>query len=77
MNGYEIVNVSDTTFEEGDAINYRIFQQEILNVRNLINEVLPLDGTKPMTGNPHMGGKEIVKMKPVTVAMMIRIKRVT
>ena len=32
-------------------------------MRNLVDEVLPLDGTKSMTGNLNRSGKEIVKMK--------------
>ena len=53
-NNNQIINLADTTFPEGDSINYRIFSQERLTVRNVINGNLPRDGTKQMRGNLDM-----------------------
>lgn len=67
MKGYEIINLrrfSNTTFEEGDAINYHVFQRERLNARNIVDKGQLLDGTKSMTGMLDMGGKEIINMIP-------------
>jgi len=62
MNGKKIINVGDTTYQESDVINYRIFQRERFEVRRLVSGVLPLDGTKPMTGNLDMGNKKITNL---------------
>ena len=68
MKGYKIINLrrlSNTTFEEGDAINYQVFQLKILNVRNIVDKGQLLDGKKSMrTGILDMSGKEIIYMKP-------------
>ena len=42
MNNDKIISVRDATFEDGDTIYYRVFQQERFNVRNLVNEGLRL-----------------------------------
>ena len=54
MNGEKIIHVPDTTFEDGDAINYRLFQRERLAMRDLVSAALPLDGTRPMADSLNM-----------------------
>lgn len=65
MNGSrnKIIDVSDTiSVVEMDAINYGGFQQEKLNMKNLVHNVLSLDGTRSMTANLDMGDRGIVNM---------------
>ena len=51
MNAKKIISIADTTVGDGDAINYRVFRQKELATRLLINDLLPLNGTKSMTSN--------------------------
>ena len=62
LNGKKIIHVTDTTYEDGDAINYRVFQRERRAVRNLVSDVLPLDGARPMTGNLNMNNNKITNL---------------
>lgn len=69
MNNKKILNVGDTTNQDVNAINYRIFHQERSELKRLINEVgaqtckaLPLDGTKPMAGDLDMNNNKITKL---------------
>jgi hypothetical protein len=67
MNNKKIVNLGDTTQQDGDAINYRHFNRETGVLKRLINNVsaqaLPRDGSDPMTGNLNMGRKKITDLQ--------------
>ena len=62
MNAKKVINVADTTYEYGDAIDYRILRQKELAARLVINDLLPLAGTKSMTGDLDMNNNRIINI---------------
>ena len=66
MNNKKIVNVGDTTEQDGDAINYRYFHRERGEMKRLINNVsaqaVQRDGSDPMTGNLNMDRNKITDL---------------
>jgi hypothetical protein len=66
MNNKKIVNLGDTTQQDGDAINYRHFNRETGVLKRLINNVsgraVQRDGSDPMTGNLNMDRNKITNL---------------
>ena len=66
MNNKKIVNVGDTTEQDGDAINYRYFHRERAEIERLINnasaQAVQRDGCVPMTGNLNMDSNKITNL---------------
>ena len=66
MNNNKIVNVGDTTEQDGDAINYRYFNREKGVLTGLINnasaQAVQRDGSVPMTGNLNMDSNKITNL---------------
>ena len=66
MNNNKIVNVGDTTEQDGDAINYRYFNRERGVLTGLINnasaQAVQRDGSVPMTGNLNMDSNKITNL---------------
>ena len=62
MNNNKIINVGDTTKQDGDVINYRYFNREKGVLTGLINnasaQAVQRDGSVPMTGNLNMDNKK-------------------
>ena len=48
----------------GTNAKHAVNKQQLEAVNNKINDLLKLDGSRAMTGNLDMGGKEIVNIKP-------------
>ena len=63
MNNNKIVNVGDTTEQDGDAINYRYFNREKGVLTGLINnasaQAVQRDGSVPMTGDLNMDRRKL------------------
>ena len=59
MNNNKIVNVGDTTEQDGDAINYRYFNREKGVLTGLIKQAVQRDGSVPMTGDLNMDSNKI------------------
>ena len=66
MNNKKIINVEDTTEQDGDAINYRYFNSEKGVLTGLINnastQAVQRDGSVPMTGNLNMDSNKITNL---------------
>ena len=66
MNNNKIINVGDTTEQDGDAINYRYFNREKGVLTGLINnasaQAVQRDGSVPMTGNLNMDSNKITNL---------------
>jgi len=66
MNNKKIVNVGDTTEQDGVAINYRFFNSEMGEMKRLINnasaQAVKRDGSDPMTGNLNMDSNKITNL---------------
>ena len=62
INNNKIINVGDTTEQDGNAINFRYFHHERGVLTGLINnasaQAVQRDGSVPMTGNLNMGSKK-------------------
>ena len=62
----QIVNVGDTTEQDGDAINYRYFNREKGVLTRLINnasaQAVQRDGSVPMTGDLNMDSNKITNL---------------
>jgi len=70
MNNNKIINVGDTTEQDGDAINYRYFNREkgVLTgqINNASAQAVQRDGSVPMTGNLNVDSNKITNLNTDT-----------